>query len=108
MTKSGVEANLKISPYVVENNYNGKEVIYYFSTEKNMNRFKNEDLTFFVSVCTSLTNRFRIRFHLPKMFTDIVLYSRIERRGFHVIIEGIETKCVSDLKLIGAELKKEN
>lgn len=108
MTKSGVEANLKISPYVVHNNYNGKEVIYYFSTANNMDRFKSEADTFFTSVCTSLTNRFRIKFHLPHMFTDIVLYSRIERRGFHVIIEGVETKCVNDLKLIGAQIEKEN
>ena len=108
MTKSGVEANLKISPYAVQNNYNGKEVIYYFSTANNMDRFQTEADTFFTSVCTSLTNRFRIRFHLPKMFTDVVLYSRIEKRGFHVIFEGVEIKCVNDLKLIGAQLEKEN
>lgn len=108
MTKSGVEANLKISPYTVNHNYNGKDVVFFFSTATNMDRFQKECDEFFSTTCTSLTNRFRIRFHLPKMFTDVVLYSRIEKRGFHVLIEGAVTKCVNDLQLIGAHLEKEN
>lgn len=104
MTKSGVEANLKISPYSYKIEYRAKTIEYYFSTARAMNRFVEmlESNRKFIS--GSLENRFKVKFIIANDFCDLILYRKIESRGFYILIDGRGYEWPGSLYYNGTEL----
>lgn len=104
MTSSGVEHNLSVSPYIVRKVYGEKEVIYYFSTSGAMARFEECICSNRDTLCDSLNRRFKIKFYLSPMFCDVMLYKKVESRGFRIVINGRVIEWLKELEYNGQEL----
>lgn len=96
MTVNGIEWNLEKSPYKVTI---GKTT-YVFSSELYVKKFnerlkENRDILNY-----SLKRRFGINCNFNDL-ADLLLYSKIEKRGFLVIIGGESIKCLNSTKLSG-------
>lgn len=96
MTRNGVVYNLKKSPYTVEEN----GIKFYFSSKNHMEKF-NENLIENRNVLTySLHKRFKTWLINNELY-DLVLYSKVETRGFLVTIEGVDYACLKEIVLSG-------
>lgn len=105
MTKSGIERDLKITPYYLKLNYpNGNEITYYFSSQLSLDRFDSNLGINRKTLRESLLNRFRIKFKLADDFCDLQLYRRIESRGFRIVINGSEVEWLGRLEYSGQKL----
>lgn len=49
---------------------------------------------------TSLSKRFKVKISF-NVLCDIVLYNKIESRGFLIIHEGVEFTCLNQIALVG-------
>lgn len=103
MTRNGIVYNLELSPYkaTIEG------VTYMFSSINHLGKFmekldENREI-----LSHSLSKRFNITINL-NVLSDIVLYSKVETRGFHIIFEGVPYSCKKDIILSGATLTKKN
>lgn len=87
---------MSISPYKITIN----EITYVFSSIKHLNKFT--DLIEFnrKRIAESLSNRFKINIRLDRL-ADLVLYSKVESRGFLIEIEGDVIQCLGQVKLSG-------
>ena len=79
-TKNGVELNLKESDYCFE----FARAVFYFSSEFNLNRFKNSVISFIEMEQAKIINRYKVNINL-KLYLALSLYKKIEKRGFRVI-----------------------
>lgn len=86
MTRNGIEYNLSISPYTLEKN----GLIFYFSSKRNLNTFE-DTLTEFINLeCEKLSKKYKLRISAYTYgslvnILSVVLYKRIEKRGFLVL-----------------------
>lgn len=85
-TQRGIYHNLKESKYVVSNT----EIMLYFSSELYLNHF--------VEKVEKNRVRYRSKFeaglHLNSdTLADILLYTEVEKRGFRVVLRGLEITC---------------
>lgn len=86
MTRNGIEYNLSISPYTVEKN----GLTFYFSSKRNLKTFE-DTLTEYVNLeCEKLSKKFKLKISAYTYgslvnILSIVLYKRIEKRGFLVL-----------------------
>lgn len=104
MTKSGVEANLKISPYSYKIEYRSKTIEYHFSTARAMNRFGEMLESNRKFIMDSLENRFKVKFVIAKEFCDLILYRKLESRGFYILVNGRCYQWPGSLYYNGIEL----
>ena len=79
-TKNGIYLNLKESEYKI--NYNG--LIYYFSSELYMYKFKNNVKQFIIEETAKLKAKYKINICLDTMLT-LSFYKKIEKRGFRIV-----------------------
>ena len=79
-TKNGIYLDLKESEYKI--NYNG--LIYYFSSELYMYKFKNNVKQFIIEESAKLKAKYKINIYLDTMLT-LSFYKKIEKRGFRVV-----------------------
>lgn len=79
-TKNGIYLNLKESEYKI--NYNG--LIYYFSSELYLNKFKNNVKQFIIEETAKIKAKYKINIYLDTMLI-ISFYKKIEKRGFRVV-----------------------
>lgn len=78
-TKNGVELNLKESEYNIKIfNWN-----FYFSSALYLNKFKEQVFQFVEMESLKFNNKYKVKFDL-KLYFAIVLYKRIEKRGFYI------------------------
>ena len=103
MTRNGIVYDLRKSPYIFEHN----EFTYYFSSVNHKEKFleklrENREL-----INYSLSKRFgcNVDFNL---LSDIVLYSKVETRGFLIKHKGDFFKCKKDIILNGEKATKKN
>lgn len=103
MTRNGIVYNLELSPYkaTVEG------VTYMFSSVNHLNKFmeklnENRDI-----ISYSLSKRFSISVNLD-ILSDVVLYSKVETRGFLINHKGVTYSCKKDIILSGVILMKKN
>lgn len=78
--KNGIYLNLKESEYKI--NYNG--LIYYFSSELYMNKFKNNVKQFIIEETAKIKAKYKINIYLDTMLT-LSFYKKIEKRGFRLV-----------------------
>ena len=79
-TINGIYLDLKESEYKI--NYNG--LIYYFSSELYMNKFKNNVKQFIIEETAKIKAKYKINIYLDTMLT-LSFYKKIEKRGFRVV-----------------------
>lgn len=108
LTRSGITYNLTSSPYVVELRYSDDLVIkYYFSSELYVNKFNEKLSKYHKTIKESLSKRFKIEIDLEEL-SDILLYSKVETRGFFIQINEEDFKCLNTIKLIGVNKIQKN
>lgn len=101
LTRNGITYNLMTSPYIVELKYRDDLVIkYYFSSELYVNKFNEKLNKNHEKIKESLSKRFKIEIDLDEL-SDIILYSKVETRGFFIQINNEDYTCLSTIKLIG-------
>lgn len=79
-TKNGIYLDLKESEYKINNN----GLIYYFSSELYMYKFKNNVKQFIIEETAKLKAKYKINIYLDTMLT-LSFYKKIEKRGFRVV-----------------------
>lgn len=103
MTRNGIVYKLELSPYkaTIEG------VTYMFSSINHLDKFmerlnENREL-----ISYSLSKRFGVTVNYG-VLSDIVLYSKVETRGFLIEYKGVPYSCKKDIILNGAILTKKN
>lgn len=93
-TKNGVELNLQESDYKFE----FRRAVFYFSSEFNLERYKNSVIQFVEMEQAKIINRYKVKAEL-KLYLAISLYKKIEKRGFRVLYRGqeVEEECIFEL-----------
>lgn len=105
MTKNGIEMNLQITPWTLIQTYdNGQDVTYCFSSDLYRNKFRERQQSNRELLHNSISNRFNIIFE-NIILCDLVLYKRIEKRGFLIKVNGEEI-CQNEVKLSGDKLTR--
>nr|DAI89899.1 MAG TPA: hypothetical protein [Caudoviricetes sp.] len=101
MTRNGIVYDLKLSPYYITID----EVTFYFSSKNHLEKF-TEKLTENREVINySLSKRFGVNINF-KILNDIVLYSKVETRGFLIKHKGEAYSCKKHIVLNGVILTK--
>lgn len=103
LTRDGVCYNLINSPYFFET----KDITFYFSSNFYKQKFIEEYIQNRLKISESLSNRFDLKLNFINP-ADIILYSKIEKRGFVINYKGVFIKCKSNLILRGEEVSKIN
>lgn len=103
MTRNGIEYKLELSPYKAT--VDG--VTYIFSSVNHLDKFieklgENREI-----INYSLSKRFGFSVNL-NILNDIVLYARIETRGFLIEYKGVYFSCKKDIILSGGTPTKKN
>lgn len=98
MTRNGVVYDLIKSPYVVEEN----DIKFYFSSKNHMDKFNENLVDNRNTLSYSLYKRFKTWVNNEQLY-DLILYNKIESRGFLVIIEGDEFYCLKEIVLNGVK-----
>lgn len=104
MTPSGVERDLKKSPYTETLEYNGHMVTYIFSCSSALDKFRREYQENRRYIRNSLQNRFRMKFVIGDDLCDLTLYRKIERRGFRIEIDGRPYEWLGQIEYNGQKL----
>ena len=102
-TINGIYLDLKESDYKL--NYNG--LIYYFSSELYMNKFKNNVKQFIVEETAKLKTKYKINIYFDTMLT-IEYYKKKKKRGFRIVykINEKETELTEEVLLANQILMK--
>lgn len=104
LSRNGIAYNLLESPYEYAEEYEENNdyniIAYIFSSELYKNKFKNEQLKHRKKINESLSNRFGVKIIVP-MLSDIHLYSKIEKRGFLIRVNGVNIECLDNITLDG-------
>lgn len=102
-TINGIYLDLKESEYKL--NYKG--LIYYFSSELYMNKFKNNVKQFIEEETAKLRTKYKINIYFDTMLT-IAYYKKIEKRGFRIVykINEKETELSEEVLLANQILMK--
>ena len=103
VTRNGIAYKLELSPYKVT----VESVTYMFSSINHLDKFmeklnENRD-----TISYSLSKRFGVSVNLT-ILSDIVLYSKVETRGFLISHKGVPYSCKKDIILSGVILTKKN
>ena len=102
MTRNGICYDLSQSPYVYSLSY-PQEVEYRFSSELNMNKFIERLEINRASINESLSKRFKVEVRY-NILCDFMLYTKVEKRGFYMVVEGREALWQNEVKLEGQKL----
>lgn len=101
LSPRGICYNLKESPYTISTG----DIVFYFSSEFYRQKFEEEADAHRLKISESLSNRFDLKLSFKNM-ADIVLYSKIEKRGFYLTYKGVEYNCKKNLILRGDKVKE--
>lgn len=107
LTRHGICYNLKTSPYKHIEKYDDMEVVFAFSSQIYIPKFEERQKANRDKINASLANRFGVAFE-NNLLSDIMLYSKVESRGFYLTINGEEFECLSNLKLNGVKKIQKN
>ena len=97
ITRNGIYYDLTKSCYRLKVN----DYIFVFSSQLHLKNYKlklNENRE---KINNSLTNRFKITVDVSEL-ADIILYRKIETRGFLIVTKGGTELCQKDIKCVGA------
>ena len=74
--------------------------MYVFSSDLYRRKFLEKQAAHREQLCVSLTKRFGVEVRVP-LLADIKLYTTIEKRGFLLVKNGVEVKCLDEITLDG-------
>ena len=103
LTRRGICYNLHNSPYV----FKTADVDFHFSSALYFEKFAEEYRANRQAISESLTNRFSLEIEFNNV-ADIVLYSKIEKRGFYIVFKGVVFRCKENLILYGEKVNRKN
>lgn len=108
LTKRGIAYNLKLSPYKVQLEYvassrDVNSITFVFSSEFYRQKFSEELQNNRAKIQESLSKRFGYEVK-QEMLCDIVLYSKIEKRGFLIFYNNEVVECQEYITLDGKNL----
>lgn len=103
MTRNGIVYNLKLSSYTIGLN----DITYYFSSQNHLEKFTEKLTENRELINYSLSKRFSITVNV-NVLADLVLYAKVETRGFLVKHKGEFYSCKKDLILSGVTVTKKN
>lgn len=103
LTKNGICYDLEHSPYVVQT----RDIDFFFSSMFYKQKFLEEYLENRNKISTSISNRFSLNVTFTNL-ADLVLYEKIEKRGFYIKFRGEIYICKNSLKLHGDNLRDKN
>lgn len=100
LTRSGIAYNLEDSPHMETVEYPNAKITYIFSSDLYKRMFlekfdKNRE-----DINKSLTNRFGFQI-INNILCDIKMYLTVEKRGFLILVDGIDIHSPNDLTLTG-------
>lgn len=98
MTRNGIVYDLTLSPYILK--VEDTNTTFYFSSKNHMEKFRELKEEHRARIKESLSNRFGLSIE-ENDISDIVLYGKVETRGFHIIFKGSEFTCKKHIKLSG-------
>lgn len=100
-TRNGIYYDLKVSSYKFK--VPDTNVTFVFSSDLHMIKFEDQYNAHRVEFNTKLRARYRVDVDM-KVLPDIVLYKKIETRGFLIVNEGGKRICPENLKLDGEKV----
>lgn len=103
MTRNGVVYNLPTSPFKIKVD----ETEYFFSSRVHMEKFSKQLYENRGVVSYSITNRHKFVIRLENV-ADMILYNKIETRGFYIIHKGEPYTCKKEIIFVGDNLTKKN
>lgn len=101
--RTGVYYDLKESTHLERIDYVNTTIIYVFSSELYRSKFAEKVKSNRETINNSLTKRFDLKVNV-NMLADIVLYKKIEKRGFYLLINGESVECQSNIVLDGLRM----
>lgn len=101
LTRHGIAYNLRHTPYIITTAH----AVFHFSSNLYMTNFLNRQKEHRDIINYSLSKRFNINMQLT-VFPDLVLYAKIEKRGFHVKVGNEVITCRNNIILSGEKLTK--
>lgn len=108
LTRNGICYDLEKSPYSITKGYSKDLVITYkYSSELYIDKFNEKLEKNRKKFNDSLSNRFGMNIQ-NNVLCDILLYSKVETRGFYILINEEEYKCLNTIKLIGVNQIEQN
>jgi hypothetical protein len=96
ISRNGIYYNLSDSIHRLTVN----DITFVFSSKSHLVKFKEKYRNHRITIAKSLSNRFSLTVFLNTV-ADVVLYSKIETRGFLLVINGGEEVCKENLILDG-------
>lgn len=103
MTRNGIVYKLELSPYT----FTIDETTFCFSSKNHLEKFAEKLTENRELIGYSLSKRFGFNINI-KLLADIVLYSKVETRGFLIIRKGETYLCKKDIILSGGKVTKKN
>lgn len=105
MTRSGVEWDLRKSPYATTISYRDDHAIsFVFSSATVKARFDEAIEDNRSEIKDSLSNRFRIKFKIADDMCDLSLYRKLERRGFLIYVNGSVVEWLGNVEYNGRQV----
>lgn len=99
MTRNGIEYQLEKSPFIFKDD----NLLFYFSSKNHLNKFVINLEKFICDMRYKFSERYGYYCCFDLLFM-LMLYSKIETRGFYVKYKGREFKCKNQVTL-GGETK---
>lgn len=93
-TRNGIYKNINYSTY----KYNTGQLTFVFSSEFYKRKFIEAYMNHRKQISESLSNRFKFSIDVS-VLADLVLYTKIEKRGFLIYTKGGEKICQKPIKL---------
>ena len=101
LTRNNIAYDLHHSPYETRIKYKGSvDIRFRFSSELYTDKFHNRLEENRKLITDSLSKRFGFNIK-NQVLCDIVLYSKIEKRGFLLFINGVAVECLENITLDG-------
>lgn len=107
LTRNGITYDISKSPYTLCIKYDVSDLIYHFSSQLYLDKFKSKLEENRKNINDSLTKRFNFEI-TNNMLADLRLYTMIEKRGFFIVSGKEKFDCLSNIKLDGLELTTKN
>lgn len=88
-TKRGIFHNLKESNYTISNT----EIMFFFSSQLYLQKFIDEYKQNRVQLFDRIDTKGTLKYLNMETLADIMLYQRIEKRGFRAWLKGVDITC---------------
>lgn len=100
LSRRGVTYDFESSPYVYELFYENNKIEFVFSSKLHYNKFNEKYLTYRDKIAISLSKRFNLNISMS-ILSDILLYRKIENRGFLIKYNDEVIKWLNIIELDG-------